>query len=174
MASRREAVAMIAVGTAAAVAGWYFAPRSRPVPDSADAASLLAARWQDLDGKPRSVLEWKGQVLVCNFWATWCAPCREEIPALGRIHAKFSPKSVEILGIAVDKASNVVEFMRELKILYPVVLGDANSIELMRRLGNSSGGLPFTVILDRQGRLAYRKLGSISESELEANLASIT
>ena len=178
MASRRNTLLMIAVGTAAAAVGWYFGPRLQPALDAsdvaADVAALLAAPLQDLEGRTRSVLEWKGQVLVCNFWATWCAPCREEIPALGRIRAKLSSKRVEILGIAVDNASNVADYVRELKILYPVVLADANSIELMRRLGNSAGGLPFTVILDREAKLVYRKLGSITESELEENIASIT
>lgn len=166
-------MAIIAVGTAAAAAGWYFGPHLRSVHDTGDVAALFAAPLHDLEGRTRSVLEWKGHVLVCNFWATWCAPCRQEIPALGRIRAKFLSKRVEILGIAVDQASNVADFVKELKIDYPVVLADASSIDLMRRLGNSAGGLPFTVILDREGNLAYRKLGSIGESELEESLASI-
>ena len=173
MASRRDTLLMIAVGAAAGAAGGYFGLRLQTAPDAADVAALLVAPLRDLEGRTRSVLEWKGLVLVCNFWATWCAPCREEIPVLGRIRAKLSSKRVEILGIAVDQASNVAEFVKELKIAYPVVLADANSIELMRRLGNTAGGLPFTVILDRNGKLAYRKLGSITESELERNLVSI-
>lgn len=173
MASRRDTLVMIAVGTAAVAAGGYFGVRLQSVPDAIDVAALLAAPLRDLEGRPRSVLEWKGQVLVCNFWATWCAPCREEIPALGRIRARLLSKRVEILGIAIDNGPIVGDFVRELKILYPIVLADANSIQLMRQLGNSAGGLPFTVVLDREGRLAFRKLGSIIESEFEQNIASI-
>ena len=173
MASRRDALVLVTVGAAAAAAGWYFGPGLRRDPDGADVAALLAAPLRDLEGRPRSVLEWKGQVLVCNFWATWCAPCREEIPALSRVRAKTSSKGVEIVGIAIDKVANVADFARELKIEYPILIADAGAIDLMRRLGNSAGGLPFTVVLDRVGKLAHRKLGAISEAELEARLASI-
>jgi thiol-disulfide isomerase/thioredoxin len=173
MASRREALVLVAVGAAAAAAGWYFGPRLGSDEDAAGVAALLAAPMRDLEGHPRSLLEWKGQVLVCNFWATWCAPCREEIPALARIRAKMSAKRVEIVGIAIDQASNVADFIKELGIVYPVVLADAGSIDLMRRLGNSAGGLPFTVVLDRAGKLTYRRLGTITEAELEGRLASI-
>ena len=173
MASRREALVLVAVGAAAAAAGAYFAPGLYPDQDAAGVAELLAAQVRDLQGRQRRMQEWKGQVLICNFWATWCAPCREEIPALLRLRAKLSSKGVEIIGIAIDQVANVVQFVKELKIVYPVVIGDADSFEMMRRLGNSAGGLPFTVILDRDGRLAYRKLGQITEADLETRLASI-
>jgi thiol-disulfide isomerase/thioredoxin len=173
MASRRQALVLAAVGAVAAAAGWYIGPRLHRGADVDAVAALLVAPMRDLEGRSRGVLEWKGQVLVCNFWATWCAPCREEIPALGRIRARMSSKGVEIVGIAIDQASNVAVFARELGIVYPVLMADAGSIELMRRLGNSAGGLPFTVVLDRGGKLAYRKLGSINEVDFEARIASI-
>ena len=174
MASRREALTLVAVGALATAAGAYFAPSLPPDADTAGVTGLLDAPVRDLEGRLRRVVEWKGRVLVCNFWATWCAPCREEIPALGRLRAKMSPKGVEIVGIAIDQAVNVVNFVKELDIRYPVLLADEGGIELMRRLGNKGGGLPFTVILDRKGTLNYRKLGPIAEADLEERLASIT
>jgi thiol-disulfide isomerase/thioredoxin len=173
MASRRQALVLVAVGAVAAAAGWYVGPRLQKNADVDGVAALLAAPMRDLEGRSRSVLEWKGRVLVCNFWATWCAPCREEIPALGRIRSRMSLKGVEIVGIAIDQASKVADFAKQLDIVYPILVADPGSIELMGRLGNSAGGLPFTVVLDRGGKLAYRKLGSIAEAEFEARIASI-
>lgn len=173
MASRRQTIAVIAVGAAAAAAGMVLGPLIRPVPEAIDAGPLFALPLHDLSGQPRSLFEWKGSVLICNFWATWCAPCREEIPALGRVRQKMASKRVEIVGIAIDSASNVSQFVKELSIPYPVVLADMGAIELMRRLGNSAGGLPFTLILDRNGKIADSKLGSLAEAELEKKLAPI-
>ena len=174
MASRREALTLVAVGALATAAGAYFAQGLPPDADTAGVAGLLDAPVRDLEGRPRRVVEWKGRVLVCNFWATWCAPCREEIPALGRLRAKMSAKGVEIVGIAIDQVVKVASVVKELEILYPVLLAEHGGIELMRGLGNTAGGLPFTVILDRNGKLVYRKLGQIVEAELEGRLASIS
>ena len=109
-------------------------------------------------------------MLVCNFWATWCAPCREEIPVLMAARQKYGPKTLEIVGIAVDRAAKVGEFARSLGISYPVLVSDAEGLELMRKLGNEGGGLPYTVFVDRQGVVAHRKLGALKSAELEGIL----
>ena len=173
MASRREAMVLAGVGAAAAAAGWYFGPKLRSDPGAADVGALLSIPLRDLEGHPRTIDKWSGRVLVCNFWATWCAPCREEIPAFNRIHAKMSGIGVQIVGIAIDTVVNIVDFIKILPIAYPVVVGDSGLIELMRRLGNTAGGLPFTVVLDRNGRLVERTLGVISEAALEHRLSTL-
>ncbi|MGH8741401.1 MAG: TlpA family protein disulfide reductase [Burkholderiales bacterium] len=137
------------------------------------AADLLARRFADLSGQPRRLLEWQGKVLLCNFWATWCAPCREEIPLLNAAQQRYPAERFQIVGIAMDNASNVRQFSEVTKIGYPVLLADAAAIDLMRRLGNATGGLPFSVMLDRCGRLAQRKLGAFSEPELRAAVAGL-
>lgn len=173
MTSRREALVLIGVGAAAAAAGWHFGPKLGSGPSAADVAALLAVPLRDLEGRPVALSNRSGRVLVCNFWATWCAPCREEIPALNRIHRKMAASGVEIFGIAIDQARNVVDFLKTVPIAYPVLLGDSGLMEVMRRLGNSGGGLPFTVVLDRHGVLAERKLGIISETTLEHRLSEL-
>ena len=173
MASRREALVLVGAGVAAAVAGWYFGPKLQPDPGTAEVGALLSVPLKDIEGRPHTIDKWSGRVLVCNFWATWCVPCREEIPALNRIHAKMSGSGVEIVGIAVDQRANVVEFLKIQPIAYPVVLGDSGLIDLMRRLGNKAGGLPFTVVLDRKGRLVERTLGVIAEAALEQRLSTL-
>ena len=103
---------------------------------------------------------------VVNFWATWCEPCREEIPALQRVQAKFAESGLETIGISIDHADKVQQFSRNMAITYPLLLGDASVIDLARALGNRAGGLPFTLVIDAQGKLLASKLGGITEAQL--------
>jgi thiol-disulfide isomerase/thioredoxin len=136
----------------------------------ADGETLMAARLADLSGKARSLNEWRGQVIVVNFWATWCPPCREEIPALVRARDKLVASGVEFVGIAIDQVSKVAEFARNVRISYPLLMADASGLELVRKLGNPSGGLPFTVVLDRKGSVSHRNLGAITQQKIEGQL----
>ena len=131
---------------------------------------LRSATLVDLAGKPRQAAEWEGQILVWNFWATWCTPCREEIPLLIAAREKYGPSGIEIVGIAIDNAAKVREFSSSLNIPYPILLAETSGLDLMRTLGNSSGGLPYTVVIDRQGNLVYRKLGAFRQADLDAVL----
>jgi thiol-disulfide isomerase/thioredoxin len=137
------------------------------------AAELLAARYPDLSGQTRRLAEWRGKALLVNFWASWCAPCREEIPLFNAAQQQHASAGLQVLGIGVDKAQNVVEFTKNVAIHYPVLVADAAGIPLMRELGNTAGGLPFTVLLDRQGRLSGRKLGAYSGPELQSAVAGL-
>jgi thiol-disulfide isomerase/thioredoxin len=168
---RREALILGGVGLAAALAGVVLGPML--LQSQSGAAGLLSAPFTDLAGRTRRVAEWKGRVLVCNFWATWCAPCREEIPLLSAAREKFAPNGVEILGIAIDVAAKVQEFVKSVAIGYPVLLAGGEGLDVMRDLGNPSGALPFTVILDRDGALAHRKLGLLKRPDLEAVLTRL-
>lgn len=171
-AARREALVLGTAGFAAAAAGFLAGPALLRLGED-DGAVLQGASFPDLQGRQRRLAEWNGKVLVCNFWATWCAPCREEIPLLVAAREKFRPFGLEIVGIAIDNAAKVAEFSALFKISYPIVQAEANGIDLMRRLGNLSGGLPYTVITDRKGKLAYRKLGSLKQPELDETLGKL-
>jgi thiol-disulfide isomerase/thioredoxin len=103
---------------------------------------------------------------VVNFWATWCEPCRAEVPALVRLRTEYASNGLEVVGIAVDSAAKVRDFAAEYRISYPLVIGGFETVDLSRRLGNKLGALPFTVVLDRSGRLVYTHLGAVSETEL--------
>lgn len=168
---RREALILGAVGVAAAAAGVVVGPLIRSS-DRASAA-LQAATFKDLAGKPHQLGEWKGRVVVCNFWATWCAPCREEIPMLIELSKAMASKGVEIVGIAVDNASKVRDFSRDYKITYPILIADASGLDVMRAAGNEMGGLPYTVFLDRRGKIAHRKLGALRQAEVDHQLESM-
>lgn len=167
--ARREALILGGVAIAAAAAGFLAGPlllQRRPE----GSAALRAASFTDLQGRPRGIDEWRGRVLVVNFWATWCPPCREEIPILMAARHKHVANGVEIVGIAIDHAEKVREYTDSMKINYPILIADASGLDLVRSLGNSAGGLPYTVFLDREGGVGKTKLGAVKQEELESLL----
>jgi len=170
---RREALILGGAGLAAAAVGYLAGPALLRLGGSGS-GELGSASFPDLEGKPRQLTEWRGKVLVCNFWATWCAPCREEIPLLIETRQKYGLKGVEIVGIAIDNVSKVREFSASFSISYPILLAEANGLDLMRQLGNSAGGLPYTVIADRDGTPLHRKLGALKQAELDGFLGPLT
>ncbi len=171
--ARREALILGGVAVVAAAAGLLVGPRLLE-PRGGDVEALRGASFTDLSGKVRTLAEWQGRPLVVNFWATWCAPCREEIPMLMAAKRKFGPSGLEIVGIAIDKAAKVAEFTATFGISYPVVIADAGGLDLMRRLGNSAGGLPYTLFLDRSGAVVRRRLGALKQPELDDALRRLT
>ena len=118
---RRRVLIAGAVGIAAATTGALVALGLRRSADRSSAA-LQAAKFSDLDGRTRQLGEWKGKIVVCNFWATWCPPCREEIPMLIDLSKKMGPKGVEVVGIAVDYEAKVRNFVRDYNVTYPVLV----------------------------------------------------
>lgn len=123
--------------------------------------------------RPRRLFEWQGRALLCNFWATWCAPCREEVPLLVAAKQKGVFGVVELVGIGIDSADKIRQFAEDYKINYPLLVADATAVTLLRGLGNKSGGLPFSVALDRTGAVVARHLGAVKEAELRQLLASL-
>ena len=171
-AGRREALLLGLAGIAAAAAGFLAGPALLQSGRGREEGFLLSASFPDLNNRTRRLSEWRGKVLVCNFWATWCAPCREEIPVLLSARRKYGPRGAEVVGIAIDNVVKVRQFSASFDISYPILLAGADGLDLMRRLGNSSGGLPYTVIADRQGAVVHRKLGALKVGELDGLLES--
>lgn len=172
MPDRRAALGAIGVGITAAIAGVLVASREFEASPTGAATALLATRFSDLAGNSRAVSEWAGKVLVVNFWATWCPPCREEIPALVRARDKWKGSGVEFIGIGIDQGLKIREFARNVPISYPLLVAEANGLEVMRRLGNPSGGLPFTIVLNAKGGIAQRNLGAVTQEKIEAQIAT--
>jgi thiol-disulfide isomerase/thioredoxin len=168
---RRRILGALAVGVAAAASGAILSARLAREPDVA--AILRDAQVTDLAGKQRNLGEWQGQVRVLNFWATWCEPCREEIPGFMQVREKLLRSGVEFVGIAIDQAAKVAHFAQTFKVSYPLLLAGAGGLDLMRKLGNPGGGLPFTVIVDQTGGVAFRNLGLLSKQTIEAKLLTL-
>lgn len=162
---RRSFLAIAAGALAAGAAGGYVAWRSLEA-DRRDAAALLALTLPDLAGREQAISQWKGKLLLVNFWATWCGPCREEMPNFVRVQAANASNGLQIVGIAVDQPDKVRQFANELGINYPILLGGYGAIELSRALGNTVGALPFTVVVDRHGKVVFTHLGALHEPRL--------
>lgn len=169
--ARRRLVVLGGVGAAAALAG--AATGALLLQSRSGAAPLLASSFPDAFGRTRRIGEWQGRPLVCNFWATWCEPCREELPLLDLVYKQNEAKRLQVVGIAVDNAANVREFSKRVPLSFPLLIGGAGAIDLMRQLGNSSGALPFTVLLDASGRLRGRRLGPYTADELRTELGDL-
>ncbi|MFM7067618.1 MAG: TlpA family protein disulfide reductase [Gammaproteobacteria bacterium] len=128
---------------------------------------------KDLDGKPVSMSQWDGQAVVVNFWATWCGPCQREIPLLNRMHAEYSPKGVQIIGVAVDFAEDVRAFVAKKPLEYPSLVGEEDGAAAAAAFGIESLAFPFTAFTDRQGRVLSVHLGELHEPELRVILDAI-
>ena len=166
------AVLALAVGVFIGLQGREAKHASPALP--ADSVSrFFATRLNDDAGRPQPVEQWRGKTLVVNFWATWCQPCREEMPALSRLQAKHAASGVQFVGIALDNAANVVQFKQGLAIGYPLLIAENEGGELTRQLGNDRLALPYTVVFGADGRVAMTKLGRIQEQELDKLLLSL-
>ncbi len=166
-----QAATFLLVAALAGFAGYYFNRSSLNGPTSANAGpKLLQAPFADLSGKTQTLERRRGKVLVVNFWATWCLPCREEIPALMRVNRKYAINGVELVGIAFDNASKVQEYSTKLGMDYVLLIAGAQTLALGRDLGNQAGVLPYTVVLDRGGKVIYTHAGAMTEATLESVL----
>jgi thiol-disulfide isomerase/thioredoxin len=165
---RSIGVLVLAVAILATGAG-FFAYRAtlsdRSVAEAA--AELMRLRLPDTAGKVQNLAQWRNRVLIVNFWATWCEPCREEVPALLRAQAKHVSNGVQVVGISIDSVDKVRQFAIQYRIDYPLVIAGMDVFDLTRRLGNKAAGLPYTVVLNKSGRVIRTHLGGISEAELE-------
>lgn len=173
----RHAFLIITVSTLAATAGYFLgrpqpvsSPLSEAAPTSDALVRLLALTLPDLNSQAQSLSQWKGKVLVVNFWATWCPPCKEEMPEFSRINTKYALNGVQFVGISLDSADKVAAFRKENEISYPLLIGNLETLDLSSDLGNRAKALPFTVILRQDGSLQQAKLGKYVTADLEKAL----
>jgi thiol-disulfide isomerase/thioredoxin len=183
------AALVIGAGLAGAVGyAWFSARESQPVvatpaaPPAASAPEAPAARLVDTvpefqladrEGQLRSLAHWQGKSLIVNFWATWCAPCRREIPLLQQIARDHRAAGVEVIGIAVDFRDAVLEYADEMKIEYPLLIGEQDALDAAAAFGVEAIGFPFTIFTDQQGRIIVAHMGELTAPEADLILKAV-
>ncbi|CAB5516181.1 Thiol-disulfide oxidoreductase ResA [Achromobacter anxifer] len=176
-AMNRRLLLSAGVAIAATVAGGYTLmgrKPSTPAPgaDAGDpVAGLMQMQLPDLNGATHTLSGWKGQPIVVNFWATWCAPCVREMPELDALQKKYP--NVRFVGIGVDSAANMQKFVEKVQVSYPLWVIGAGAIDTLRKLGNPSGGLPFTIVFNADGGINRKILGEIQPDDLDRTLSGL-
>ncbi len=176
---RRDTILMVGAGLVAMIAGLVLftlwqQPRfasATPVDTIPPALGYADLVFADLDGNQRSLSEWPAPLQIINLWAPWCAPCRQEIPALIEVQRNH-PEKLQIIGLAFDSPANVRNFSDEFEFNYPLLLVEQHSRQINQYLGNSSGGLPFTAILDARREIVFRHAGEIDSDQLERQISA--
>lgn len=174
MGSRLAWVGVATLAFAVGAASWWLGrPAPRVGPAAISGPALYATSFQDLAGRPQSLGQFQGRILVLNFWATWCAPCREEMPAFDRAARRWKDRGVAFVGVSQEQPEVIARFQRELGVAYPLWAGGEETAELGRRLGNRIDALPFTALIGPGGTVVAAKVGPYTEAELDAALAKI-
>lgn len=178
MIDRRATLVILALATAAAAGGWWLqrtlqapppprAPLSAKAPQTSvlkvgDVADDLSL--PDLDGKLQALSQWRGRLVLLNFWATWCAPCRKEMPELSA--AQVRHPEVQVIGVALDQPQAVRDYLKQTKVAYPILIGIDADPEPSLRFGDTLGALPYSVLIGPDGHILRTKLGPFDAKEL--------
>ena len=163
---RRWLLGGTALSAIGAGIGWSVWRRRADAPGDDALADLWSLRFPRPEGGELTFATLRGRPWLLNFWATWCAPCIKEMPELDRFRTAYAVKGWEVVGLAVDSLAPVREFLQRVPVGFPIGIAGFAGTELSKQLGNTGGGLPFTVLFDRRGRLVQRKLGVTSFDEL--------
>lgn len=138
------------------------------------APAHMSAEFPDLKGTPHTLAQWRGKVVLVNFWATWCAPCREEIPELGDINNKFKSQGAVVVGISLDDIDKIKNFIKQgNKIDYQVLAADMDGLPYSISLGNRSMAVPYSVLLDQEGKIAHAYYGRIKPAQIEQDISNL-
>jgi thiol-disulfide isomerase/thioredoxin len=167
MNRRHLTYAAVAGGAALLGLGAALRPRPAAAPAGGDPA-FWGAQLDTPSGTPLALASLRGKPLLLNFWATWCPPCVEELPLLDAFYQQNKSRNWQVLGIAIDQPSAVRNWLQRAPLSFPVALGGLEGSEMSKRLGNASGGLPFSVLFAANGEVLARKLGQLSASDLQA------
>jgi len=154
------AVAVLALG------GGIIARGLLSSTDQVSTTSLPDFTLPDVSGQPHAISEWQGKLRVINFWATWCGPCRKEIPEFIALQEQYADKGLQFIGIAIDNTEAVATYLSSININYPQLVGDMPAISIAHQLGNHMDAVPFTVIVNQQGHIIHQHAGEFSKEQV--------
>ena len=154
----------LASGMTIVLLAWTILFSTESVSVERPARALPALSLNDLDGQQHELSDWRGRVILLNFWATWCGPCQTEIPAFIRYQAEYADRGLQIIGVGLDETRKLRNYVRTVGINYPVLQADPDrQFELLNQWGDPFGVLPYSVVLNRDGRLVFMQLGIFSD-----------
>ena len=156
-----------------AVTGYFISEKMDKKEAMSPTAELFATTLPDENGTPQALNQWQGKTIVLNFWATWCPPCREEMPELSALNTEYQDKNVIVIGIALDDVKLIKTFTEEHQISYPLLAAEDTGANLAFQLGNNKSALPYTVIIKPDGTIAQTYFGRISKALLEQALLQL-
>ena len=131
------------------------------------AEAVFATSLPDITGENQAISQWRGNVLVVNFWATWCAPCQEEIPEFIEMQETYGDQGLLFIGIAIDREEMVIAFSEDFGINYPVLIEAPGAASLLEATGNPQAALPYTLVINREGEIVETYLGRVHQEKLE-------
>ena len=174
----KQNIVLFVFALIAAGAGWYWQSSSGSA-DNAQAytpavAALVKGPWKDANNQDVVLRTSNNETLVVNFWATWCPPCIKEMPELSLLATELSAKRVRFVGIGIDSPSKIREFTAKTPISYPLIAAGFDGAEVAKNLGNSKGGLPYTVLIGPKGNVIETIEGVVDIATLRSKLALIT
>jgi thiol-disulfide isomerase/thioredoxin len=167
MQSRRN---LLIITLIALVVGIYISLQfDRFSADTVSAQTIFNTRFKDIHGNENQIGQWKGKTIVLNFWATWCPPCKQEMPELDQFYQKHQAQLV-IIGISADDLETTQGFIHEHPVRYPILVGDMQSMGFAEALGNHQSVLPYTVVIDKAGKVRKTIFGKVHTADLETIL----
>ena len=122
---------------------------------------------ENIEGETISIVEFRGEKTLINFWATWCRPCRKEMPMLNGVFLSQDPSDFSVVGIAIDKPEKVKQFVAELGIDFPIMVGQSEAYDVMKTLGNEALTLPYTILIDEEGEVVWSKNTELKHSDMD-------
>ena len=182
--------ALVVISLAAAAAGYWFysltqSEASAPAVSVTSGAGLPAIETgligqsrpdfslPDLGGQTRHIGEWDGKVVLVNFWATWCPPCRKEMPAFVELRDQYGAQGFEIVGVAIDDPEQTQDFIDSIGVNYPILHGEVDAMQIAKAYGDRFVTLPYSVLIDREGKIRFIQPGELTKETLEAQLNAL-
>lgn len=164
---------LLVIGIGFGIYHTLLKPQAQPELESYPTEEFFSTELQRANGAVEALKSYHGKTIIVNFWATWCPPCREEMPDLSALHTQYQGQNVVVLGLAIDALAPVKDFQTESPVSYPLYIAEDEGMVLSAQLGNKKGVLPYTAIIDTKGRVAQTFYGKVNQKILQTALVNM-